>query len=425
LPRRATLILGFVLLFTVSAGAGQSQTSSNSAGSPKLMLYASVGPELSFYEVDVQGAALIKRGSVKLPANVQEAVPHPSKQYLYVAWSNGGPTYNAPGGGSRHGITTFRINRASGALEAMGQPVPLPSRPIHVTTDIPGQHVLVAYNDPSGVTVQRIMPDGTAGAEVKPAGRLDTGIYGHNVRVDPSNKTVILVTRGNGPAGGKPEDPGALKIFSFKDGVLTNRASIAPEGGFNHQFRHLDFHPSKPWIFVTLERQNKLQVYKKSSDGTPAGEPLFTKDTLTAPGKVQPGQAVSTIHMHPTGKFVYLANRASGTTNFEGKPVFAGGENSIAVFQINPDTGEPRLIQNIDTRGIHPRTFALDADAHILVAANQMSLSVRDGNRIIELPASLSLFRMRDDGKLEFARKYDVEVGPNSPLFWMGLVSLR
>ena len=74
---------------------------------------------------------------------------------------------------------------------------------------------------------------------------------------------VILVTRGNGPSGTKPEDPGALKIFSYTDGLLMNRASIAPGGGLNFQPRHLDFHPSKPWVFVSLERQNKIEVYEK------------------------------------------------------------------------------------------------------------------------------------------------------------------
>ncbi len=38
----------------------------------------------------------------------------------------------------------------------------------------------------------------------------------------------FLRSRGNDPAGGKPEDPGALKVFTFKDGQLTNRASVAP-----------------------------------------------------------------------------------------------------------------------------------------------------------------------------------------------------
>jgi len=394
------------------------------------MLYASVGPNMAWYDVDEEHTTLIRQGSVTLPANVQEAWPHPSRQYLYVAWSNGGPSFNTPSGtgpgliGSQHGVSTFRINPASGALQPHGQWISLRSRPIHTTTDIPGAHVLLAYNNPSGVTVHRIQPDGTFGSEVKPPAMLDAGIYAHQVRVYPSNKSVILVTRGNGPTGVRPEDPGALKIFSYEDGLLANRASIAPGGGFDFQPRHLDFHTSEPWVFVSLERQNKLQVYKKLTAETLTSEPLFTKDTLTAPNRVRPRQAGGTIHMHPTGRFVYVANRCSGTTDFEGTSVFAGGENSIAVYQINLDTGEPTLIQNIDTRGMHPRTFAVDSSGHILVAANQVSLSVRDGNNVRIVPAGLAVFRIRADGTLNFVRKYDVELGPGRSLFWMGLVSL-
>lgn len=412
------------------ATIGQAQTSVQPSSSRRVMLYASVGPDMVWYDVDEEHTTLVRQGSVTLPANVQEAWPHPSRQYLYVAWSNRGPSFNTASGtgpgliGSQHGVSTFRINPASGALQAHGQWVSLLSRPINVTTDIPGAYVLVAYNNPSGVTVHRIQPDGTVGSEVKPPAMLDTGIYAHQVRVDPSNKSVILVTRGNGPTGVRPEDPGALKIFSYEDGLLANRASIAPGGGLGFQPRHLDFHTSGPWVFVTLERQNKLQVYKKLTDETLTSEPLFTKDTLTAPNRVRPGQAGGTIHMHPSGRFVYVANRASGTTDFEGISVFAGGENSIAVYQINQDTGEPTLIQNIDTRGMHARTFAIDSSGHFLVAANQVSLSVRDGNNVRIVPAGLAVFWIRADGTLNFVRKYDVELGPGRSLFWMGLVSL-
>jgi 6-phosphogluconolactonase (cycloisomerase 2 family) len=243
------------------------------------------------------------------------------------------------------------------------------------------------------------------------------------VRVDPSNEMVILMTRGNGPTPTKPEDPGAIKLFSYKDGVLANRGSIAPGGGFNFQVRHLDFHPSRRWLFVSLERQNKLDVFEKLKDGTLSSNPLFAKNTLADPGNVRPGQALGTIHMHPNGKFVYLANRASGTVDFEGKPVFVGGENSIAVFAINQETGEPTLIQNVDTRGIHVRTFALDPSGRILVAGNMMQLSVPDKDSVKSVPASLAVFRVRSDGKLEFARKYDLNVGSRN-LFWMGIVPL-
>jgi 6-phosphogluconolactonase len=429
---RLSLLLAAAFSLLV-AGIGQTQSSLESksggktSGSVKVALYAAVGAELTQYDVDVDGAALVKRGSVTLPANVQEASQHPSKRYLYIAWSNGGPSNLPPDSrapsGSQHGLTAFRIDPASGALLPHGQPASLPSRPIHVTTDIPGTHVLAAYNDPSGVTVHRIEPDGTIGSQVKEPPGLDVGIYGHQVRVDPSNEMVILMTRGNGPTPTKPEDPGALKLFGYKDGMLENRLSIAPGGGFNFQVRHLDFHPSRPWVFVTLERQDKLEVFEKLKDGTLSRNPLFAKDTLIDPGNVRPGQALETIHMHPNGRFVYVANRASGTVDFEGKPVFAGGENNIAVFAINQETGEPTLIQNIDTRGIHVRTFALDPSGRILVAGNMMQLSVHDKDGVNTVPASLAVFRVGSDGKLEFARKYDLNVGSRN-LFWMGIVPL-
>ena len=426
-------LLKVAALSLLVTGIGQTQTSLESkpsgkaSGSGKVALYAAVGAELTQYDVDVDGAALVKRGSLTLPANVQEATQHPSKRYLYVAWSNGGPSNLPPDSaapsGSQHGLSAFRIDPASGALLPHGQPAALPSRPIHVTTDIPGTHVLAAYNDPSGLTVHQIEPDGTIGSQVKQPQPLDVGIYGHQVRVEPSNDMVILMTRGNGPTPTKSEDPGALKLFNYKDGVLTNRVSVAPGGGFNFQVRHLDFHPTRPWVFVSLERQNKLDVFEKLKDGTLSKDPLFSKDTLADPGNVRPGQALGTIHMHPNGRFVYLANRASGTTDFQGKPVFVGGENSIAVFAINQETGEPTLIQNVDTRGIHVRTFALDPSGRILVAGNMMQLSVRDKDGVKTVPASLAVFRVRTDGRLEFARIYDLNVGSRN-MFWMGIVPL-
>ena len=221
------------------------------------VLYASAGAVLTQYDVDAQAASLVKKGSVRLPANVQYVWQHPSRKYLYVAWSDGGAAAAAVGStavpsGKNHGVSAFRIDPSSGALQAIGKSVALPARPIHLSVDITGTHVLVAFNIPSSISVHQLNPDGTIGALVKQPSTLDTGIYAHQVRVNPSNKTVFLVTRGNGPTKDKPEDRGAVKVFSYADGVLKNLASIAPNGGVNFQPRHLDFHPSQPWVFLSL-----------------------------------------------------------------------------------------------------------------------------------------------------------------------------
>lgn len=386
---------------------------------PAAALYSSVGNELTHYDIDVEGAALTKRATIKLPANVQYAWPHPSKRYLHVASSPRGPGAAERDG---HHLSALRIDSATGALQAHGESKSLHARPIHMSLDRTGRYALNAYNDPSGVTVHRINDDGTVGAQVEQARDLDGGIYAHQILMAPSNRTAILVTRGHDAAAGKAEDPGALKLFRFDDGVLSNMASIAPNAGYGFGPRHLDFHPTKPWVYVSLERQNKLQLFKLDGDGL-GRDPLFTKDTLVKPGNYGRRQLVGTVHVHPSGRYVYVANRADHTTELEGKQVFDQGENSIAVFSIDQETGEPALIQHADPRSMHVRTFAFDPSGRLMVTANIKPLLVRDGANVRNVTAGLSLFRVGTDGKLEFVRKYDVETGGKFQ-WWMGIVGL-
>jgi 6-phosphogluconolactonase (cycloisomerase 2 family) len=390
------------------------------SASARVALYASVGPELTQYDVDVEAAALVKRGTVTLPANVHYAWPHASGRHLYVASSDSAPGMGAAG--DKHHVTAFRIDRASGALTPHGDPIPLPTRPIHVTTDIPSDHLLVAFSNPSGIRVYRVSPDATPGDEVRQPGPIDAGIYGHQVRVSPDNRLAILVTRGHDAAAGKPEEPGALKVFRYGDGLLSDEVSVAPNGGYGFGPRHLDFHPAKPWVYVSLERQNKLDMFA-ITDGQLSAAPVFRKETLAEPGNIRGRQAAGTVHVHPNGRFVYAANRASSTVQLDGKSVFAGGENTFAVYQIDMTTGEPTAIQHVDTRGLHCRTFHIDPSGRMLVAAHIMALPVREGAAIRTVPASLAVFRIDDSGKLDFVRKYDVDVGDRT-MFWMGMVRL-
>lgn len=69
-----------------------------------------------------------------------------------------------------------------------------------------------------------------------------------------------------------------------------------------------------------------------------------------------------------------------------------------------------------------PRTFALDQTGQLLVAANSVPILAREGGRVTTVPASLAVFRVGDDGKLDYVRKYDVGVGEET-MFWMGIVS--
>ena len=381
-------------------------------GSSKAAVYASVGEELIAFSADTERATLARQSSVVLPGFVQEAWLSPSGPFLYIAWSNGGASYNGSGVepvGDRHGITAFRVD-STGGLHAHGAPASLRSRPIYITGDRSGRHLLVAYNDPSGISVHTIDADGTVASEVPQSSSLDVGIYAHQVRVLPTDDAVVLVTRGNEPTSTTREDPGALKVLRYADGKLANIASIAPSNGIGFRSRHLDFHPTRPWAFLTLEAQNKLDVFG-ITQGTLSPAPLFSKPTLADGTGVKAGQTASSIHVHPNGQFVYVANRGAAAS---------GGTNNIAVFRINQQTGEPSLIQNIDTRGSTPRTFSMDPSGRMLVVGNQTTTSVA-GQMV---PANLAVFRIGADGILDFVQTYDAAVG-RKPLWWTGVVPLR
>jgi 6-phosphogluconolactonase len=394
------------------------QTSAGQAAKSKTVYYTSIGPELGAFDLDVESAAVSKRGTVTLPANVQYAWPHPSRRFLYVASSNGGPGLT----GDKHYANALLIDAASGALRLHGSPAALPSRPIHTSVDATGKYLLTAYNNPSNVTVHRLNADGSVGEQVAQPHTLDTGIYAHQVLAIPDNRAVVLVTRGNDGRPDKPEDPGALKTFAFDDGVLTNLASIAPGNGLGFGPRHLDFHPAKPWVFVSIERQNQLYVYMLDPKTGIARSPMFIKTTMPSRNATV-RQAAGPVHVHPNGKFVYLTNRASDAVEFEGRKVFAGGENGVAVFALDQETGEPTLIQNIDGLGIHLRTFGIDPSGRVLVAASIVPMPVRETNGIGTLTAGITVFRIGGDGRLAFVRKHDVDVGERQQ-FWSGMVTL-
>jgi len=390
--------------------------------------YASLGPNLIRYDLDVVRATLARKDQVSLPANLQYAWPHPSRRYLYAVASNGqppsGPT-GVAGGDKNHYAIAFTVG-ADGTLTEHGARKLLPVRPIHCCTDLSGEHLLIAFNIPSMIHVYRLNADGSIGDEIIQDPSLDFGIYAHQVRATPSGRTVTLCSRGNDPTPTKPEDPGHVEVFGFADGKLTALQKLAPRGdGYGFGPRHLDFSPDGRFAYVSLERENALCVYGMDSAGRFSDEPVFLKSALSDPlGKMKhPGQGVGPIHVHPNGKFVYQTNRGSGTIEKDGQRVSNGGQNSVAVWAINRDNGEPTLIQNAPAHGFELRTFVIDPSGKLLVAASTTPLDVEENGQVHTVSAGLSLYRIAPDGRLSFVRKHDVDTSGGIQ-FWCGLLTM-
>ncbi|WP_372603701.1 lactonase family protein [Actibacterium sp.] len=393
----------------------------------KTIVYASLGPELWVYDLDTESASLTHVTTHCFDEVVQYAWPTRDFSVLYVAISGAGPMAEVER--PNHAVIACHI-LSDGALAPFGQPVRLDHRPLHITLDPQETHLLAAYNIPPMVTVHRLGPNREVGDEVE-QDALDFGETVHQVRVTPGGDFAIVPACAHHDNG---LTPGRLDIFAYADGKMTPAAQLVPDperaaawqsewfGAHGFAARHVDFHPSRPWMYLCLERQSEIALFDYDSTGV-APRPRFIKSALEGGPTGPSAQLASAIHVHPNGRFVYVSNRAWDTEQIDGKPVFVGGVNDITVFEIDPDSGEPTLIQHADTGGIFPRTFSIDPTGKLLVAGNEQPgwLPSDDGPR--RVTPGLVVFRIGDDGCLTRTKKIDFPDN-GEVCFWTGIVSV-
>ena len=380
-----------------------------------VFLYVCAGAALHRYGVDPARLTLTWQASTQMPEAVQYVWRHPSLPLLYVAYSN----RNTVKGGQNHGVAVYAMHCGTGDLAPLAPAVQLANRPVHVSLDPAGRFLLAACNMPSEVMVYRLAADGRVGELVQQSAALDTGIFAHQVLAAPSGRFAVLPTRGNDATEQAAEEPGALKVFHFHDGQLSNAASFASNDGFGP--RHAEFHPSLPVIYVVTERGNQLLTYAVTADGISAA-PLASSDTVRKPGGRQPVQFAGALRVHPNGRSLYVLNRSDATAEFAGRHVHSEGENTVAVFAIDPASGIPSLIQTAETGTFHCRTMSIHPDGGMLVTLAVAPLAVRDGDQVRDVPAGLSVFGVAGDGRLSLARTYDIDAA-GAALMWCGMIA--
>ena len=106
----------------------------------------------------------------------------------------------------------------------------------------------------------------------------------------------------------------------------------------------------------TALRLDPLRALEDPGDQSPAHVPI---PTVSEEEKSKEAfVSASEIRVHPTGKFIYAANR---------------GHDTITAFRIDQDTGQLSVIEREHVRGATPRNFNLDPSGRWLLAAGQDS----------------------------------------------------
>ena len=148
--------------------------------------------------------------------------------------------------------------------------------------------------------------------------------------------------------------------FDGRKGLLTlnnpSSASVAPGAGP----RHFSVHPSGRFAYVINEMNVTVTAF--SVDTSSGG--LTELQTISAlPPKQAPAQGTSgaELAVHPSGRFLYTSVR---------------GDNSIAVYTIDQNTGKLTYVENTPTHGNTPRGFGIDPEGKFLLVGNQNSNTV-------------------------------------------------
>jgi 6-phosphogluconolactonase (cycloisomerase 2 family) len=242
---------------------------------------------------------------------------------------------------------------------------------------------LTVHNVTRSYSVFNIAADSTIGGDVPQAdgGNSNIGAFVHQVRVDPSGQYVTICDRGNDPttvmtdAGPTttPEDLGHILVYSFSAGVLTPKQTITFPSGYGP--RHLDFHPTKPWVYAAVERGNRLIMY------------TFENGTLTEKFNVQSvanaadapdaaintteaisGQRAGAIKVDPSGQYLWITNRNNSAMPDPGPPSdagtdAAGGDASDATLADAAAADADAAAADADAAAADADAAAADADA--------------------------------------------------------------
>jgi 6-phosphogluconolactonase len=253
------------------------------------------------------------------------------------------------------GVSAFAIDPNSGRLSLLNEVPSGGADPCYLSLDKSGHYVLVANYTGGSVAVFPVNKDGTLGASSAfvqhsgsgPNRERQEGPHAHWIETSPDNRFAVAADLGL--------DEIVVYRFDSRNGSLTKNdppfAKLDPGVGP----RHLSFHPNGRFAYVANELKSTITAFSYDRSRG-ALRKLGTVSTL--PKDSSRANDAAEIHVHPSGKFLFASNR---------------GHDSIAVFSINPKSGELALLRDVSTEGKTPRNFEIDPTGAFLFVANQDS----------------------------------------------------
>ena len=268
-----------------------------------------------------------------------------AKKFLYSG--------NESGGGS---ASAFSVNSRTGALRLLNTQG-ASGQPAHIAIHPSGNYLLTANYTGGTVAVFPILADGSLGGasqvvshfgDLGPNTGRQEAPHPHMVLVDSTGKYVLVSDLGL--------DAIIVYAFDTSNGKLTevNRVDAKPGSGP----RHLAWHPNGRIVYSIHEFSNSITTYNWFASSGTLG---IAQEVSTLPDGFKGNSACAEVLVDKEGKFLYASNR---------------GNDSIAVFSIDPTLFTLTMLGLVHTQGRTPRHFNFDPTGNFLLSANQDSANI-------------------------------------------------
>lgn len=274
---------------------------------------------------------------------------HPDGQHLYAVGSLEGKPV----------VAAYQITRNKGqaGLKFQNAVEIGDGGAAHVSIDSSGRTILTAQYGAGSTAVFSVNDDGSIRE------RTQLVKHGEGSRVDARRQEAPHAHW----TGFSPDERFAFVPDLGMDKVVIYRVDTAKSRIEPHGFaavppgagpRHMKFHTSGKWAYVLNELDLSITHFDYDAE---AGTMTARETVVTVPRdelEKEKFKSCSEIRVHPSGRFVYAANR---------------GHDTVTVFSVDQSTGRLTFVERENVRGATPRNVNLSPDGRWFIAAGQDS----------------------------------------------------
>ncbi|WP_439481195.1 lactonase family protein [Cyclobacterium plantarum] len=277
---------------------------------------------------------------------------HPNEKFLYAAYREGKDEHDPAGT-----IVAYAIDDKTGKLSMINQVSSVGASPCHISVDPSGQVAFVSHYQGGNLSSFKILKSGGISEAVSFIQHQGSSVHPNQTK--PHMHAMIPSSDGIWVYA---SDLGIDQILKYKvhpkKGSVGQKPEIFPTKPGSGP-RHFILHPDLPHAYSLEELSSTVGIYRV--DPKSGNLSFMDRVPMLSPEIQSDYNAAADIHLSVDGQWLYASNR---------------GQDNLAIYQVDQETGMLKLQEHVPTGGQHPRNFKVDEKGDLLFVANMESDNV-------------------------------------------------